>query len=140
MLILLRCQVHMEIARIEEKSDRVETAMEHLEKAINLDNNGQYHEYLKMAFHRLSLNTMLYKSLERLEDQASLMIEQVYILDILQQDVLLEHQYDWEKQDCLFLEKFQGVGVAPLSVLTHCNWYDKRERVEVNTHILLGNQ
>ncbi|XP_034292423.1 cilia- and flagella-associated protein 46 isoform X1 [Pantherophis guttatus] len=76
MLILLRCQVHMEIARIEEKSDRVETAMEHLEKAINLDNNGQYHEYLKMAFHRLSLNTMLYKSLERLEDQASLMIEQ----------------------------------------------------------------
>ncbi|XP_013916051.1 PREDICTED: cilia- and flagella-associated protein 46 [Thamnophis sirtalis] len=76
MLILLRCQVHMEIARIEEKSDRVETAMEHLEKAIKLDNNGQYHEYLKMAFHRLSLNTMLYKSLERLEDQASLMIEQ----------------------------------------------------------------
>ncbi|XP_039193388.1 cilia- and flagella-associated protein 46 isoform X2 [Crotalus tigris] len=76
MLILLRCQVHMEIARIEEKADRVETAMEHLEKAINLDNNGQYHEYLKMAFHRLSLNTMLYKSLERLEDQASLMIEQ----------------------------------------------------------------
>ncbi|XP_025029883.1 cilia- and flagella-associated protein 46, partial [Python bivittatus] len=76
MLVLLRCQVHMEIARIEEKADRVETAMEHLEKAINLDNNGQYHEYLKMAFHRLSLNTMLYKSLERLEDQASLMIEQ----------------------------------------------------------------
>uniref|UniRef100_A0A8C6YG84 Uncharacterized protein n=1 Tax=Naja naja TaxID=35670 RepID=A0A8C6YG84_NAJNA len=76
MLILLRCQVHMEIARIEEKADRVETAMKHLEKAINLDNNGQYHEYLKMAFHRLSLNTMLYKSLERLEDQASLMIEQ----------------------------------------------------------------
>ncbi|XP_063162642.1 cilia- and flagella-associated protein 46 [Candoia aspera] len=76
MLILLRCQVHMEIARLEEKADRVEAAMEHLEKAINLDNNGQYHEYLKMAFHRLSLNTMLYKSLERLEDQASLMIEQ----------------------------------------------------------------
>ncbi|XP_070608537.1 cilia- and flagella-associated protein 46 isoform X2 [Erythrolamprus reginae] len=76
MLILMRCQIHMEIARIEEKSDRVETAMEHVEKAIKLDNNGQYHEYLKMAYHRLSLNTMLYKSLERLEDQASLMIEQ----------------------------------------------------------------
>ncbi|XP_061491602.1 cilia- and flagella-associated protein 46 isoform X1 [Rhineura floridana] len=76
MLILLRCQVHMEIARIEEKADRIEAAMEHLQKAIYLDNNGQYHEYLKMAFHRLNLNTMLYQTLERLEDQASLMIEQ----------------------------------------------------------------
>ncbi|KAH0623635.1 hypothetical protein JD844_006596 [Phrynosoma platyrhinos] len=76
MLILLRCQVHMEIARIEEKGDRIEAAMEHLQKAIELDNNGQYNEYLKMAFHRLNLNTMLYKSLERLEDQASLMVEQ----------------------------------------------------------------
>nr|XP_016847701.1 PREDICTED: cilia- and flagella-associated protein 46 [Anolis carolinensis] len=76
MLILLRCQVHMEIARIEEKGDRIEAAMEHLQKAIDLDNNGQYNEYLKMAFHRLNLNTILYKSLDRLEDQASLMVEQ----------------------------------------------------------------
>ncbi|XP_044276023.1 cilia- and flagella-associated protein 46 [Varanus komodoensis] len=76
MLTLFRCQVHMELARIEEKSDRIEAAMEHLQKAIYLDNSGQYHEYLKMAFHRLNLSTMLYKSLERLEDQASLMIEQ----------------------------------------------------------------
>uniref|UniRef100_A0ABM5G1E7 Cilia- and flagella-associated protein 46 isoform X2 n=1 Tax=Pogona vitticeps TaxID=103695 RepID=A0ABM5G1E7_9SAUR len=76
MLILLRCQVHMEIARMEEKADRIEAAMEHLQKAIYLDNNGQYNEYLKMAFHRLNLNTMLYKSLDRLEDQANLMIEQ----------------------------------------------------------------
>ncbi|XP_054839221.1 cilia- and flagella-associated protein 46 [Eublepharis macularius] len=76
MLILLRCQVHMEIARIEEKEDRIEAAMEHLQKAIYLDNNGQYNEYLKMAFQRLNLNTILYKSPERLEDQASLMVEQ----------------------------------------------------------------
>ncbi|XP_077206307.1 cilia- and flagella-associated protein 46 isoform X2 [Paroedura picta] len=76
MLILLRCQVHMEIAHIEEKGDRIEAAMEHLQKAIYLDNNGQYSEYLKMAFHRLNLNTILYKSPERVEDQASLMVEQ----------------------------------------------------------------
>ncbi|XP_053164122.1 cilia- and flagella-associated protein 46 isoform X2 [Hemicordylus capensis] len=76
MLILLRCQVHMEIACIEEKGERIEVAMQHLQKAIHLDSNGQYHEYLKMAFHRLNLNTVLYKSLERLEDQASLMVEQ----------------------------------------------------------------
>ncbi|XP_066477527.1 cilia- and flagella-associated protein 46 [Tiliqua scincoides] len=76
MLILLRCQVHMEIARIEEKGERIEPAMEHFKKALCLDNNGQYQEYLKMAFHRLSVNTMLYKPMERLEDQASLMVEQ----------------------------------------------------------------
>ncbi|KYO42269.1 cilia- and flagella-associated protein 46 isoform B [Alligator mississippiensis] len=75
-LILLRCQVHMEIARIEENGDRIEAAMEHLKKAIYLDNNGQYQEHLKMAFNRLHLCTMLYKSPERLEDQAIMMIEQ----------------------------------------------------------------
>ncbi|KAJ6668911.1 hypothetical protein lerEdw1_007720 [Lerista edwardsae] len=76
MLILLRCQVHMEIARIEEKGERIEPAMEHFKKALDLDNNGQYNEYLKMAFHRLSVNTTLYKPVVRLEDQASLMVEQ----------------------------------------------------------------
>ncbi|XP_073210056.1 cilia- and flagella-associated protein 46 isoform X3 [Lepidochelys kempii] len=76
LLILLRCQVHMEIARIEEDEDRIEAAMEHFQKAIYLDNNGQYQEHLKMAFHRLHLCTMLYKSPERLEDQAIMMIEQ----------------------------------------------------------------
>uniref|UniRef100_A0A8C8R7Q7 Cilia and flagella associated protein 46 n=1 Tax=Pelusios castaneus TaxID=367368 RepID=A0A8C8R7Q7_9SAUR len=76
LMILLRCQVHMEIARIEENEDRIEAAMEHFQKAIYLDNNGQYQEHLKMAFHRLHLCTMLYKSPERLEDQAIMMIEQ----------------------------------------------------------------
>uniref|UniRef100_A0A8D0H4W8 Cilia and flagella associated protein 46 n=1 Tax=Sphenodon punctatus TaxID=8508 RepID=A0A8D0H4W8_SPHPU len=76
LLILLRCQVHMEIARMEEDEDRIEAAMEHLHKAIYLDNNGQYYDYLKMAYHRLHLCTMLYKSPERLEDQANMMIEQ----------------------------------------------------------------
>ncbi|XP_060097359.1 cilia- and flagella-associated protein 46 [Heteronotia binoei] len=75
-LVLLRCQVHMEIARIEENGDIIEAALEHLQKAIYLDNNGQYSEYLKMAFHRLNLNTILYKSPERIEDQAWLMVEQ----------------------------------------------------------------
>ncbi|XP_075791336.1 cilia- and flagella-associated protein 46 isoform X2 [Pelodiscus sinensis] len=76
LLVLLRCQVHMEIAHIEEDEDRIEAAMEHFQKAIYLDNNGQYQEHLKMAFHRLHLCTMLYKSPERLEDQAIMMIEQ----------------------------------------------------------------
>ncbi|XP_010226733.1 PREDICTED: tetratricopeptide repeat protein 40-like, partial [Tinamus guttatus] len=76
MLILLRCQVHMEIARIEEDEDRIEAAIEHLEKAIRLDSNGQYQEHLRVTFNRLRLCTMLYTSPERLEDQAVMMIEQ----------------------------------------------------------------
>uniref|UniRef100_A0A8C7EFC6 Uncharacterized protein n=1 Tax=Nothoprocta perdicaria TaxID=30464 RepID=A0A8C7EFC6_NOTPE len=76
MLILLRCQVHMEIARIEEDEDRIEAAIEHLEKAICLDSNGQYQEHLRRTFNRLRLCTMLYTSPERLEDRAVMMIEQ----------------------------------------------------------------
>uniref|UniRef100_A0A8C4ULF1 Cilia- and flagella-associated protein 46 n=1 Tax=Falco tinnunculus TaxID=100819 RepID=A0A8C4ULF1_FALTI len=76
MLVLLRCQVHMEIARIEEDEDRIEAAMEHLQKAVHLDNSGQYQEHLRFTFNRLRLCTMLHKSPERLEDQAVIMIEQ----------------------------------------------------------------
>ncbi|KAM6203864.1 cilia- and flagella-associated protein 46 [Sarcoramphus papa] len=76
MLILLRCQVHMEIARIEEDGDRIEAAVEHLQKAIHLNNSGQYQEHLRLTFNRLRMCTMLYKSPERLEDRAVMMIEQ----------------------------------------------------------------
>uniref|UniRef100_A0A663E734 Cilia and flagella associated protein 46 n=1 Tax=Aquila chrysaetos chrysaetos TaxID=223781 RepID=A0A663E734_AQUCH len=76
MLTLLRCQVHMEIARIEEDGDRIEAAVEHLQKAIHLNNGGQYQEHLRLIFNRLHLHTMLYKSPERLEDRAVMMIEQ----------------------------------------------------------------
>ncbi|XP_053927744.1 cilia- and flagella-associated protein 46 [Cuculus canorus] len=76
LLILLRCQVHMEIARIEEDGDRIETAMEHLQKAIQLDSSGQYQEHLRLILNRLRLCTMLYKSPERPEDRAVMIIEQ----------------------------------------------------------------
>lgn len=77
MLILLRCQVHMEIARIEEDGDRLEAALEHLQKAMHLNNSGQYQEHLRLSFNRLRLSTMLYESPEHLEDQAVMLIEQV---------------------------------------------------------------
>ncbi|XP_053805707.1 cilia- and flagella-associated protein 46 isoform X3 [Vidua chalybeata] len=76
MLILLRCQVHMEIARIEEDGDRLEAALEHLQKAMHLNNSGQYQEHLRLSFNRLRLSAMLYKSPEHLEDQAVMLIEQ----------------------------------------------------------------
>ncbi|XP_068876435.1 cilia- and flagella-associated protein 46 [Aphelocoma coerulescens] len=76
MLILLRCQVHMEIARIEEDGDRLEVALEHLQKAMHLNNSGQYQEHLRLSFNRLRLSAMLYESPEHLEDQAVMLIEQ----------------------------------------------------------------
>ncbi|RMB92507.1 hypothetical protein DUI87_31057 [Hirundo rustica rustica] len=74
MLILLRCQVHMEIARIEEDEDSLEAALEHLQKAMHLNNSGQYQEYL--SFNCLRLSAMLYESRGHLEDQAVMLIEQ----------------------------------------------------------------
>lgn len=77
MMILFRCQVHMEIARIEEDGDRMEAAMEHVQKAMHLDKKGQHQEYLRLTFNRLHLCTALHNSPERPEDQAAVMIEQV---------------------------------------------------------------
>uniref|UniRef100_A0A8C0VJ55 Cilia and flagella associated protein 46 n=1 Tax=Cyanistes caeruleus TaxID=156563 RepID=A0A8C0VJ55_CYACU len=76
MLILLRCQVHMEIARIEEDGDRLEAALEHVQKAMHLNNDGQYREHLRLCFNRLRLSVMLYEPPEHLEDQALVLIEQ----------------------------------------------------------------
>ncbi|XP_062352270.1 cilia- and flagella-associated protein 46 [Cinclus cinclus] len=76
MLILLRCQVHMEIARIEEDGDRLEAALEHLQKAMHLNTSGQYREHLRLRFRRLHLSAVLYESPEHLENQAVMLIEQ----------------------------------------------------------------
>nr|KAF6455331.1 cilia and flagella associated protein 46 [Rousettus aegyptiacus] len=76
LMVLLRCQVHMEMALIEEDEDRLEPAVQHLRKAALLDSQGLYREYLKVASNRLRLCTMLYQSPERAEDKAIMAIEQ----------------------------------------------------------------
>ncbi|KAM5271866.1 cilia- and flagella-associated protein 46 [Ctenodactylus gundi] len=76
LMSLLRCQVHMEMACIEEDEDRLEPAMEHLKKAMHLDSLGLYKDKLSTAFTRLHLCTMLYQSPERAEDKAIMAIEQ----------------------------------------------------------------
>lgn len=77
LMVLLRCQVHMEMAHIEEDEDRLEPAMQHLQKAMLLDSLGLYQDKLTMALNRLHLCTMLYQSPERAEDKAIMAIEQV---------------------------------------------------------------
>ncbi|XP_017664651.1 PREDICTED: cilia- and flagella-associated protein 46 isoform X1 [Lepidothrix coronata] len=75
-LTLLRCQVHMEIARIEEDGDRLEAAVGHLQKAIQVDSSGQYQEHLRLTLNRVHWCTVLYQAPERQEDRAGVMIEQ----------------------------------------------------------------
>uniref|UniRef100_A0A8C8Y3Z7 Cilia and flagella associated protein 46 n=1 Tax=Panthera leo TaxID=9689 RepID=A0A8C8Y3Z7_PANLE len=76
LMVLLRCQVHMEMVHIEEDEDRLEPAMRHLQKAMRLDSLGLYQDQLRMAFNRLHLCTRLYQSPERAEDKAVVAIEQ----------------------------------------------------------------
>ncbi|XP_058291859.1 cilia- and flagella-associated protein 46 isoform X10 [Hylobates moloch] len=77
LMTLLRCQVHMEMAQIEEDEDRLEPAMEHLRKAARLDSLGLYQDRLQMASTRLRLCTTLYQAPERAEDKAIMAVEQV---------------------------------------------------------------
>lgn len=77
LMVLLRCQVHMEMVHIEEDEDRLEPAMRHLQKAMRLDGPGLYQDQLRMAFNRLHLCTRLYQCPERAEDKAVVAIEQV---------------------------------------------------------------
>ncbi|XP_033122422.1 cilia- and flagella-associated protein 46-like isoform X2 [Anneissia japonica] len=76
LLILLRCQIHTELARCEEDVEQVEIAMSHLKKALALDDGGHYNERLQHALQRLSLRAELYQQPERMEDQAAMIIEQ----------------------------------------------------------------
>ncbi|XP_054975087.1 cilia- and flagella-associated protein 46 [Sorex araneus] len=76
LMLQLRCQVHMELAHIEEDEDRLELAMEHLRKALRLDSLGLYQEQLQLSLRQLHLCTTLYQTPERAEDRAILAIEQ----------------------------------------------------------------
>lgn len=76
-MTLMRCQVHMEMACIEQDEDRLEPAIEHLKKAMRLDSQGIYQDKLSMVYNRLQLCTMLYQSPDRPEDKATMAIEQV---------------------------------------------------------------
>ncbi|XP_077992013.1 cilia- and flagella-associated protein 46-like isoform X2 [Glandiceps talaboti] len=76
LLVLLRCQVHTELAKCEEDEEQIAVAMDHLKKAIALDDGGQYKERLHTALHRLQLRAELYQQPERPEDQAAMIIEQ----------------------------------------------------------------
>ncbi|GAB1292843.1 Cilia and flagella-associated protein 46 [Apodemus speciosus] len=76
LMILMRCQIHMEMAYIEQDDDRLEPAIEHMQKAMRLDSLGLYKDKIKITYRRLQLGTMLYQSPDRPEDKATMAIEQ----------------------------------------------------------------
>lgn len=76
-LLDLRCQVHAELAAIEEEEERLESAIKHLHKALSLDVGGQQQQRLSSSLHLLQLRTNLYNVPTRPEDQAAVLIQQV---------------------------------------------------------------
>ena len=81
LLVLLRCQMHTELAKCEEAEDQLEYAVTHLRKALELDDSGMYYDRLQTALTRLQLRATLYKTPERAEDLAAMIIEQVQVYE-----------------------------------------------------------
>lgn len=77
MLLEMRCQVHSELAAIEEEDGRLEASLTHLQKAMALD-NGTQRERLSSALRLLQLRGNLYQMPSRIEDKAAMLMQQVY--------------------------------------------------------------
>lgn len=76
---LLRCQIHFELAKCDEEIEQLQTAEQHLLKAIQLDDENIYKEQLDHSLKRLRLRAELYKTPERTEDQVAMIIEQCVV-------------------------------------------------------------
>ncbi|XP_034078590.1 LOW QUALITY PROTEIN: cilia- and flagella-associated protein 46 [Gymnodraco acuticeps] len=75
MLLEMRCQVHSELAVIEEEDGRLEASLTHLQKAMLLD-NGTQQERLSSAVGLLQLRGTLYQTTSRAEDKAAMLMQQ----------------------------------------------------------------
>lgn len=76
MLLEMRCEVHSELAVIEEEEGRLEASLTHLQKAMLLD-NGTQQERLSSALCLLQLRKTLYQTPSRTEDKAAMLMQQV---------------------------------------------------------------
>ncbi|KAM9477000.1 cilia- and flagella-associated protein 46 [Clarias gariepinus] len=76
MLLDMRCQIHAELAAIEEEAERLEPAIQHLRAALSLDESGKFQQRLSFSLHLLQLRSKLYITPTRPEDQAAMLIQQ----------------------------------------------------------------
>lgn len=78
---LFRCRVHFELAKCDEEIEQLQTAEQHLIKAIGYDDERVHAEQLEHALKRLRLRAELYATPTRIEDQAAMILEQCVIDD-----------------------------------------------------------
>ncbi|KAK3554153.1 hypothetical protein QTP70_019080, partial [Hemibagrus guttatus] len=76
MLLDMRCQIHAELAAIEEEAERLEPAAQHLQAALVLDESGQFQQRLSFHLHLIQLRSNLYRTPTSPEDQAAMLIQQ----------------------------------------------------------------
>ncbi|KAF5902114.1 cilia- and flagella-associated protein 46 isoform X3, partial [Clarias magur] len=76
MLLDMRCQIHAELAAVEEEAERLEPAIQHLRAALGLDESGKFQHRLSFSLHLLQLRSKLYITPTRPEDQAAMLIQQ----------------------------------------------------------------
>lgn len=72
----MRCQLHSELAAIEEEKECLEASLTHLQKALLLD-DGTQQEHLSSAVHLLQLRTTLDQTPSRREDKAAQLLQKV---------------------------------------------------------------
>ncbi|XP_056903879.1 cilia- and flagella-associated protein 46 isoform X4 [Takifugu flavidus] len=72
----MRCQLHSELAAIEEEKGSLEASLTHLQKALLLD-DGTQQEHLSSAVHLLQLRTALDQTPSRREDKAAQLLQKV---------------------------------------------------------------
>ena len=72
----MRCQVHSELAVIEEEEGCLEASLTHLQKAIRLD-DGTQSQRLSWALHLLQLRRTLHQTPSRTEEKAAKLLQQV---------------------------------------------------------------
>lgn len=77
MFLDMRCHIHAELAAIEEEAEKLESAVQHLQAALDLDESGLFQQRLSFSLHLLQLRSKLYSSPTRPEDQAAMLIQQV---------------------------------------------------------------
>ena len=76
MLVLLRCQVHIELAKCYQDQQKLIEALLNFNKALTLDPDGQYKETILYHMKCINLKTNLYKKPESIEEKAGFLLEQ----------------------------------------------------------------
>ncbi|XP_016110300.1 cilia- and flagella-associated protein 46-like [Sinocyclocheilus grahami] len=73
LLLDVLCRVHTELAAIDEEDEKLESAMKHLQKALELDPHSQH---LSSSLHLLQLRSSVHSAPTRPEEHAARLIQQ----------------------------------------------------------------